>query len=119
MRGDSACRARRRDLRGTVPDRPTVRHARRVSSRGPERVRAIGDVAQFVVNDINNLLAVIGSGLRLLECQHDAAYRKAIISKMQHATARGALLSRQLLEAARPRPKSIDGFVAGSHLAAI
>jgi signal transduction histidine kinase len=89
------------------------------SSRGPERVRAIGDVAQFVVNDINNLLAVIGSGLRLLECQHDAAYRKAIISKMQHATARGALLSRQLLEAARPRPKSIDGFVAGSHLAAI
>ncbi|WP_246252634.1 hypothetical protein [Allomesorhizobium camelthorni] len=26
-----------------------------------------GDVAQFTVHEINNLLAVIGSGLRLLE----------------------------------------------------
>ena len=75
------------------------------SSRGPEGARAIGDVAQFVVHDINNLLAVIGSGLRLLECQSDAAYRKAIVSKMQHAITRGALLSRQLLDAARPCPE--------------
>jgi signal transduction histidine kinase len=83
------------------------------------RARAIADVAQFVVHDINNLLAVIGSGLRLLECQSDAAYRKAIVDKMQEAITRGALLSRQLLDATRPRPKSIDGFVAGSRLAAI
>jgi signal transduction histidine kinase len=89
------------------------------SSRGPEGARAIGDVAQFVVHDINNLLAVIGSGLRLLECQSDAAYRKAIISKMKHAITRGALLSRQLLDAARPCPESIGGFVAGSRLAAL
>jgi signal transduction histidine kinase len=89
------------------------------SSRGPERVRAIGDVAQFVVHDINNLLAVIGSGLRLLESQSDAAYRKAIVSKMQHAITRGALLSRQLLDAARPFPESVGGFVAGSRLAAL
>jgi signal transduction histidine kinase len=89
------------------------------SSRGPEGARAIGDVAQFVVHDINNLLAVIGSGLRLLECQGDAAYRKAIVRKMQHAITRGVLLSRQLLDAARPCPESIGGFVAGSRLAAI
>jgi signal transduction histidine kinase len=89
------------------------------SSRRPEGTRAIGDVAQFVVHDINNLLAVIGSGLRLLECQSDAAYRKAIISKMQHAITRGALLSRQLLDVARPYPESIGGFVAGSCLAAL
>jgi signal transduction histidine kinase len=89
------------------------------SSRGPEGAKAIGDVAQFVVYDINNLLAVIGSGLRLLECQSDAAYRKAIISKMKHAITRGALLSRQLLDAARPCPESIGGFVAGSRLAAL
>ena len=85
------------------------------SSRRPEGTRVIGDVAQFVVHDINNLLAVIGSGLRLLECQSDVAYRKAIISKMQHAITRGALL----LDAARPRPESIGGFVAGSRLAAL
>ena len=62
---------------------------------------------------------MIGSDLRLLECQSDAAYRKAIVDKMQEAITRGALLSRQLLDAARPRPKSIDGFVAGRRLAAI
>src|SRR5918994_2031055 len=56
---------------------------------------------------------VIGSGLRLLECQSDAAHRKAIVGKMQEAITRGALLSRQLLDAARPCRKSIDGFVAG------
>jgi signal transduction histidine kinase len=89
------------------------------SPRGPEGARAIGDVAQFMVHDINNLLALIGSGPRLLECQSDAAYRKAIISKMQRAIARAALLSRQLLDAARPCPESIGRFVAGSRLAAL
>jgi signal transduction histidine kinase len=83
-----------------------------------ELARVIADVAKFV-HDINNLLAVIGSGLRLLECQSDAAYRKALVDKMEEAIMRGALLSRQLLDAAGPRPKSIDGFVAGSRLAAI
>jgi signal transduction histidine kinase len=90
-----------------------------VVARGHESVTAIADVAQFVVHDINNLLAVIGSGLRLLECQTDAAYREAIVGKMQEAITRGALLSRQLLDAARPRPNSIDGFVSGGRLAAI
>lgn len=45
--------APRSDTRGVFP------------SRGLEGAKAIGDVAQFVVHDINNLLAVIGSGLRL------------------------------------------------------
>src|SRR4051812_22740343 len=89
------------------------------SSRGPERVRAIGELAQFVVHDINNLLAVIGSGLRLLESESDAAYRNALISKMQHAITRGALLSRQLLDNAQSCPESIGEFVAGNHLAAL
>ncbi|WP_316396275.1 ATP-binding protein [Bradyrhizobium sp. 33ap4] len=87
------------------------------SSRGP--ARAIGDVAQFVVHDINNLLAVIGSGLEQLECQSDTAYRKAIISRMQRAITRGSLLNRQLLDAARPCRETISGFVAGRRLAAL
>jgi signal transduction histidine kinase len=97
--------------------RPDARGA--VAAGGRARVRAIADVAQFMVYDINNLLAMIDSGLRLLECQSDAAYRKAIVSKMRHAITRGALLSRQLLEAARPCPESIRRFVAGSRLAAL
>src|SRR5260370_7823837 len=38
---------------------------------------------------------------------------------MQHGITGGALLSRQLLDAARPCSESIGGFVAGSRLAAI
>jgi len=59
-----------------------------VAPRERERVRAIADVAEFVVHDIKNPLAVIGSGLRLLECQSDAAYRKANVGKMQEAIMR-------------------------------
>ncbi|WP_249151500.1 ATP-binding protein [Bradyrhizobium liaoningense] len=44
---------------------------------------------------------------------------EAIVDKMQEAISRGALLSRQLLDAARPRPTSIEGVVAGGRLAAI
>jgi hypothetical protein len=90
-----------------------------VAARGRETVRAIADVAQFVVHDINNLFAVIGGGLQLLECQSDAAHRKAIVDKMQEAITRGAVLSRQLLDAAGPCPKSFGGVVAGSRLAAM
>jgi hypothetical protein len=43
-----------------------------VVAGGRETVRAIADVAQFIVLDINNLLVVIGGGLRLLGCQDDA-----------------------------------------------
>ena len=49
-----------------------------VVAGGRETVRAIADVPRFVVLDINNLLAVIGGGLRLLECQDDAEYRKEL-----------------------------------------
>lgn len=88
-------------------------------SRGWGEARAIEDVAQLVVHDINNLLAVIGSGLRLLEGQSDSADRKVIVGRMRQAIARGALLSRELLEAARPCPDFMGGFVAGSRLAAL
>ena len=77
-------------------------------SRGPGETRAIEDVAQLVVHDINNFLAVIGSGLRLLEGQSDSADRTVIVVKMQQAISRGALLSRHLLEAARPCPDFMD-----------
>jgi hypothetical protein len=48
-----------------------------------DTVRAIADVAQVVVLDINNLLAVIV--LRLLERQEDPVYREAIVRKMPQA----------------------------------
>lgn len=92
---------------------------RAVASGDRDRATVVADTAHFVVHDINNLLAVIGSGLRLLECQSDAERQKAIIGKLQEVITRGALLSRQLLDATRARPKSIDGVVTGSRLSAI
>ncbi|WP_433996796.1 hypothetical protein [Bradyrhizobium liaoningense] len=88
-------------------------------ARGAEAERSTGGVAQFVVHDINNLFAVIGGGLRLLERQSDVAYREAIVGTMQEAIARGMSLSRQLLDTARPCRNPIDGLVAGDRLAAI
>src|SRR5690349_7695064 len=49
-----------------------------------------------------------------IDRKSDAAYGTAFVCKMQEAIRQGALLSRQLLDAARPRPQPIDGFVAGS-----
>lgn len=101
--------------------RGTVRSATggALAAHRPRESRSIGDVDQYVVHDINNLFAVIASGLRLLECQHDPVYRKAVVGKMEEAIVRGALLSRQLLETARPRDYSIDGVVDGDRFASM
>ncbi|MBR1163664.1 ATP-binding protein [Bradyrhizobium elkanii] len=77
------------------------------------------DVAQFLVLNIDNLLAVIDGGLRLLECRTDAARRKAILAKIQETIARGAMSSRQFLEAEQACSRSINGFVTGTRLATI
>lgn len=91
-------------------------------ARGPVADRGamvtIADVRQFV-HDINNLLTIIGSGLRQVERQSDAACRTAILDKMQDAITRSASLSRQLLDAARPRPKCNSNGITGSQLALI
>jgi hypothetical protein len=58
-------------------------------ARGPGEARAIEDMAQLVVHDINNFLAVIGSGLRLLEGQSDSAGRKVIVVKMRRQSREG------------------------------
>jgi hypothetical protein len=57
-------------------------------SRGPGEARAIEHVAQLVVHDIN-FLAMIDSGLRLLEGQSDSADRKVIVVKMNRQSREG------------------------------
>lgn len=90
-----------------------------IAPHKPERASEIVESAQFIVHDINNLLAVISSGLRLLECQDDAEDRKAIVGKLQETITRGAIQTRRLLDDARPQAKPIDGYVEGRRLAAI
>ena len=89
-----------------------------VAPRRRKTVSTLADVAQLLVHDVNNLLAVIDSGLLLLEGQSDAAHRKAILGQMREAIARGALSGR-LLDAEQPCPRPIDGFVSGTRLATI
>ena len=48
-------------------------------SRGTGEARAIEDVAQLAIHDINDLFAVICSGLRLLEGQSDSAERRVTV----------------------------------------
>ncbi|TXH99237.1 MAG: hypothetical protein E6Q76_20330, partial [Rhizobium sp.] len=66
-----------------------------------QRLQAVDEIAKVFVHDINNLLSVIGSGLRLLERQGDDDSREAIFERMRQAIARGAALSRSLLDAGR------------------
>jgi hypothetical protein len=77
-----------------------------VAAGGRLRVRTIADGRSSSSTTSKNLLAVIGSGLRLLECQRDSAHRNALVGKMQEALTRGALRTQQLLDTARPCPEA-------------
>lgn len=87
--------------------------------RPQEEMHTTEDPARFIVHDINNVLAVIASGLRLIERQSNAEHRRAIVSRLQDAITRGAMLSRQFLDTARQQCNASDGSVAGSRLAAM
>lgn len=101
------CKASWYDTRGTS------------ALRSQEEMLAAGDPARFIVHDINNVLAVIASGLRLIERQSNAEHRRAIASRLQDAITRGAMLSRRFLDTAWQQCNSSDGSVAGSRLAAL
>jgi hypothetical protein len=58
------------------------------------------DHVKNTVHDINNLLAVIDSGLRLLGRQNDPRERDLVMGRMRGAIARAAVLSRGLLDTA-------------------
>lgn len=100
------------EVSGILCHRPAVRHAWR--GRPSRAGEGEGDSGRGAVHRPRHQQPFRRDQqrLRLLKCQSDAAYRKAIVGKMQEAITRGALLSRQLLDAARPCPKSIGGSVA-------
>jgi signal transduction histidine kinase len=99
-------------------DIPIAERANPVTHSELQRLQAIDEIAKVFVHDINNLLSVIGGGLRLLERQGDAEAREAIFERMRQAIARGAGLSRSLLDAGRhPRPATGE-FASQAHLAA-
>lgn len=64
--------------------------------------RSSDEITKCVVHDMNNLLAVIDGGLRLLERQSDANVRKAVFSHLRGAVDRGTILTRSLLSCENP-----------------
>lgn len=82
-----------------------------------QQLEAINEITKVVAHDINNLLAVLDSGLRLLERRSDPEVREVIVGKMRSAVARGAALSRRLLDGTRPQATAHE-FAAHRHLVA-
>jgi signal transduction histidine kinase len=82
-------------------------------------LETVSGITRAVVHDINNLLAVIDSGLRLLSRQDNAERREAILGKMHEAIGRGALLSRRILDSTRPRATSVGVSAASLRIAGL
>lgn len=60
------------------------------------------ETVKIVAHDINNLLAVIDGSLKQMQRRADPVAREALIERMGRAVARGAVLSRRLLDVGRP-----------------
>lgn len=83
-----------------------------------QRISAVNELTSIVAHDINNLLAVIDGGLRLLDRQDNVEAREKILSRLHRAIERGAVLSRRLSDACVPRSASGDISTRGHLIAA-
>ncbi|MBZ9717528.1 PAS domain-containing protein [Mesorhizobium sp. AD1-1] len=93
----------------------SAQRARQEHRRQSQKLEAIGRLAAGIVHDMNNLLAVFESGLRLLQKQlrEDPANPNAsmLIEELLKRTQNGGALTQQLLAFSRGqslRPQTID-----------
>jgi signal transduction histidine kinase len=84
----------------------------------PKSAQAMDETAKIFVHDINNVLSVIGGGLRLLERQGDPETRLAIFERMHRAVDRGARLSRSLLDGGRSTDRAGRAYACQADLLA-
>jgi signal transduction histidine kinase len=82
------------------------------------RLQSIDEITKVFVHDINNVLSVIGGGLRLLERLGECEAREAIFERMHRAIDRGTRLSRSLLDAGRHRRPPGSQVACQEHLGA-
>jgi signal transduction histidine kinase len=83
-----------------------------------QRLEAIDEITKVFVHDINNVLSVIGGGLRQLERLGDWEAREVIFERMHRAIDRGTRLSRSLLDAGSHRRPAGCEVVCQEHLTA-
>ncbi|MCA0003150.1 MULTISPECIES: two-component system sensor histidine kinase NtrB [unclassified Mesorhizobium] len=93
----------------------SAQRSREENARQSQKLEAIGRLAAGIVHDFNNLLAVFGSGLRLLEKQiaKDPADEKValLVEEMFRRIENGGALTQQLLAFSRRQslaPEQID-----------
>lgn len=88
----------------------SAQRAQEERRRQSQKLEAVGRLAAGIVHDINNLLAVVESGLRLLQKQlaHNPSDPKVamLIEEMLGRTQNGGALTQQLLVFSRRQPLS-------------
>ncbi len=85
--------------------------------RRTQKLESLGLLAGGVAHDFNNILAVIGSNVGLLEESTSGEETAEIITEVQRAVARGAALTHQLLafsrkQMTRPLVLDLNGAIA-------
>jgi signal transduction histidine kinase len=92
----------------------SARRSREERLRQLERLEAVGHLTAGIVHDFNNLLAVVGSGLRLLHKRLDGLATdpeiNPLFEEMQERVQNGSALSQQLLQLSHQH-SSIRGTV--------
>jgi signal transduction histidine kinase len=69
-----------------------------------QKLEAVGLLARNVAHEFNNLLTTIMANAGMAASADDANVRKRALAEVEQAVKQGALLTRQLLGIARPRP---------------
>ena len=78
------------------------RSASELSIRAAQRLSVLGEMTGGIVHDFRNILAVIDSGLRLVEkSSHDLNAVRTFIAGAREGVARGLALTSQLLSFAK------------------
>jgi signal transduction histidine kinase/ActR/RegA family two-component response regulator len=72
--------------------------------RQAQKMESIGQLTGGVAHDFNNMLAVIATGLQLLDRDITAEQRQRTLDSMRRAVTRGTGLTRHLLAFSRRRP---------------
>jgi signal transduction histidine kinase len=73
------------------------------------------DAAQAYAHDLDNLLAVVDGGLRLLDATTDAEDRALTVERLHRVVERGAALSRKLLGGSRAEEEQPSGHPPSGH----
>ncbi len=101
----------------------SVRRAEDERLRQSQKMEAVGRLAAGIVHDINNLLAVVTSGLRLLEKEidRDPASPKInqLIEGMLERAQNGGALTQQLLAFSRRQPLSPEAVDLNQRISAL